>query len=57
MFLSTVIPNSNSPSWNIDVCLQPLIDELKLLWSSELWLMMHQGKKNLDEGNFDIDYQ
>ena len=28
MFLSTVIPSPSSPSWNIDVCLQPLIDEL-----------------------------
>jgi len=33
MFSSTVIPDPNSPSWNIDVCLQPLIDELTQLWS------------------------
>jgi hypothetical protein len=29
MFLSMVIPDPNSPGQNIDVCLQPLIDELK----------------------------
>jgi hypothetical protein len=29
MFLSTIIPGPNSPGRNIDVCLQPLIDELK----------------------------
>ena len=34
MFLSTVIPGPNSPGWNIDVCLRPLIDELTQLWSS-----------------------
>ena len=28
MFLSMVIPGPNSPEWNIDVCLRPLIDEL-----------------------------
>jgi hypothetical protein len=34
MFLSMVIPGPISPGWNIDVCLRPLIDELKQLWSS-----------------------
>jgi hypothetical protein len=34
MFLSMVIPGFNSLGWNIDVCLRPLIDELKHLWSS-----------------------
>jgi len=34
MFLSMIIHGSNSPSWNIDVCLRPLIDKLKHLWSS-----------------------
>jgi len=34
MFLSMVIPGSNSLGWNIDVCLRPLIDELTQLWSS-----------------------
>jgi hypothetical protein len=29
IFLSMVIPSSNSPSQNIDVCFRPLIDELK----------------------------
>jgi hypothetical protein len=33
MFLSMVIPSPNSPSRNIDVFLQPLIDELNWLWS------------------------
>jgi hypothetical protein len=34
MFLSMVIPDPNSLSQNIDVCIQLLIDELKQLWSS-----------------------
>jgi len=34
MFLSTVIPGPSSSGRNIDVCLQPLIDELAQLWSS-----------------------
>jgi len=34
MFLSMIIPSPNSLVWNIDVCLRPLIDELKQLWSS-----------------------
>jgi hypothetical protein len=33
MFLSTIIPSSNSLGRNINVCLQLLIDELKQLWS------------------------
>jgi len=32
MFLSTVIPDPNSPGRNIDVCIQSLINELKQLW-------------------------
>jgi hypothetical protein len=35
MFLSIIIPGPSSPGRNIDVCLQPLIDELVQLWSSE----------------------
>jgi hypothetical protein len=35
MFLSMVIPGLNSSGQNIDVCLQPLIDELTQLWSSK----------------------
>jgi hypothetical protein len=31
MFLSMVIPGPNSSGQNIDVCLRPLIDELKQL--------------------------
>ena len=34
MFLSIVKLVPNSLGHNIDVCLQPLIDELKQLWSS-----------------------
>ena len=34
MFLSTVILGPNSPGWNIDVYLWPLIDELTQLWLS-----------------------
>ena len=34
MFLSMVIPGPSSLVRNIDVCLQPLIDELAQLWSS-----------------------
>ena len=33
MFLSMVIPDPNTPGWNIDVCLWPLINELKQLCS------------------------
>jgi hypothetical protein len=35
MFLFTVILNPNSLGWNMDVCLQPLIDELTELLSSK----------------------
>ena len=35
MFLSTVIPDPNSPGWNIDVYLRPLINKLKQLWLFE----------------------
>jgi hypothetical protein len=34
-FLSTIILGSNSLGQNIDICLWPLIDELKYLWSSK----------------------
>jgi len=34
-FLSTIILGSNSLGQNINVCLWPLIDELKYLWSSK----------------------
>jgi len=32
MFLSIVIPDRNGQGRNIDVCIQPLINELKQLW-------------------------
>jgi hypothetical protein len=34
MFLSMVIPGPSNPGQNIDVCLRPLINELRQLWSS-----------------------
>ena len=34
MFLSAIISDPNSPGWNIDVCLQRLIDKLTQLLSS-----------------------
>ncbi|KAL0293820.1 UNVERIFIED_CONTAM: hypothetical protein Sradi_6918600 [Sesamum radiatum] len=34
MFLNMVIPGPKSPGKNIDVFLRPLIDELKILWTS-----------------------
>ena len=34
MFLSTIIPYPYNLGDNIDICLQPLINELKQLWSS-----------------------
>jgi len=34
MLLSMIIPSPSSLGWSIDICLQPLINELKLLWSS-----------------------
>jgi hypothetical protein len=33
MVLSTVTHGSNSPGWNLNICLCLLIDELKQLWS------------------------
>jgi len=33
MFLSSVILGPHNPKYKIDVCLQPLIDELKTLWN------------------------
>jgi len=33
MVLSMVTPGSNSPGWNLNVCLCLLIYELKQLWS------------------------
>ena len=45
MFLSTVIPGPSRPGRNIDVCLQPLIDELMQLWSSGALIMIYQENK------------
>ena len=33
LFLNMVIPGPKNPRYNIDVCLRPLIDELKSLWN------------------------
>jgi hypothetical protein len=46
MFLSTVIPSLNSQGWNIDVCLQLLIDELTQLWSSDVLTYDVSTKQN-----------
>jgi len=34
LFLTIIIPGPKNPKNGIDVCLQPLIDELKLLWTN-----------------------
>jgi len=58
MFLSTVIPGPSSLGWNIDVCLQPLIDELAQLWSpGAVTYDISRKKIFLNEGGFDVDYQ
>jgi hypothetical protein len=36
IFLSTIIPDPNSLSQNIDVCLRLMINELKQFWSSKV---------------------
>nr|GEU35542.1 protein disulfide-isomerase-like [Tanacetum cinerariifolium] len=39
LFLTLIIPGSQSPGKNIDVYLRPLIDELKMLWDdAQKWL-------------------
>ena len=58
MFLSTIIPSPNSLGRNIDVCLQPLIDELAQLWSSRaLTYDVFDETKFSYDGSFDVDYQ
>ena len=34
MFISLIIPGPKSPQRNIDIFLQPLIEELKMLWNA-----------------------
>ncbi|CAO2825429.1 unnamed protein product [Amaranthus hypochondriacus] len=34
MFLTVIAPGSNNPKQNIDIYLQPLIEELKMLWTN-----------------------
>ena len=46
MFSSMVIPGPNNPGHNINVCLRPLIDELKQLWSSRALTYDVSMKKN-----------
>jgi hypothetical protein len=46
MFLSIIIPSSNSLGWNIDVYLWLLIDELKQLWSSKILIYDISRKYN-----------
>ena len=40
IMLCLLIPRSHSPGNNINVYLEPLIDELKILWDSGSLLMM-----------------
>jgi hypothetical protein len=46
MFLSIIIHCLNSPGRNINVCLRPLINELKQLCSSEGLTYDASGKQN-----------
>ena len=58
MFLSTIIHGPNNSGRNIDVCLQPLIDELAQLWSSRaLTYDVFDETEFSYEGSFDVDYQ
>jgi hypothetical protein len=54
MFLSMVIHGSNSPSWNIDVCLWPLIDKFKHLWSFGALTYDVSRKFFFNEDSFDV---
>ncbi|XP_049410700.1 uncharacterized protein LOC125873917 [Solanum stenotomum] len=49
IFLNCVIPGSSNPKSKIDVYLQPLIDELKLLWSEgvETWDISRKQNFNM----------
>ena len=58
MFLSMVILGPSSPGWNIDVCLQPLIDESTQLWSSRALTYDISRKQNFVMSfDFDVDYK
>ncbi|XP_021766228.1 uncharacterized protein LOC110730711 [Chenopodium quinoa] len=45
-FLSLIIPGPKSPKGNLDIFLQPLIDELKLLWEEGVSTYDVSKKKN-----------
>ncbi|XP_057247444.1 uncharacterized protein LOC104882960 [Beta vulgaris subsp. vulgaris] len=49
LILSTLIPGPKGPKKNIDVYLQPLIEELKLLWNVGV-------ETNVGVKNIDVDY-
>ena len=55
MFLSCVVPGPFNPMVGIDIFLQPLIDDLKKLWS-DVHLRCFKKAKFHDEGNFDVNY-
>ncbi|XP_072071887.1 uncharacterized protein [Arachis hypogaea] len=46
MFLSMIIPGPRNPKTRIDVYLQPLIDELKLLWEDGILTYYIHSKSN-----------
>lgn len=46
MFLSCIVPGKDNPKGKIDVYLQPLIDDLKHLWSDGVWTFDVSKKQN-----------
>jgi len=56
MFLSTIIPHSYNSCRNIDVCLQPLINELRqFIQGFHVWCL--KEIKFLNKNNFNVDYK
>lgn len=48
MFLTIIIPGPNNPKAKIDVYLQPLIDDLKLLWDERVQTWDVQKNENFN---------
>jgi hypothetical protein len=57
MFLSIFILGPHILSRNINVYLQPLIDELKYVWLFKALKYDVTRKKNSNECSFDVDYK
>ena len=58
MFLTLIIPNPHNAKSRIDMYLQPLIDELKLLWKEGIPTCDISKKiKFYDEGYINLDHQ